>query len=314
MHAPRRLHAIIRHDTPPPRTRPIASLRPTEWIQLGYCVIFAAAAWITVFARRPLPLARRINVSVMAIAAAVILAITHATRQHVSIKAWPILLDCVTVALFLIPYWQTGQFFLGPNQRLQQALLALDERLLPRASKQAGTRRNAFGALLELSYLFCYPLVPVGLACVYLFGLRDHVQGFWLVVLIATYACYAATPLVPAYPPRSLLAANAAGTSDGEATLTASEREKTGKTRLFNLFLLKHGSIHAISFPSAHVASAFAIALALGYYKPVLGAVFLVIAVMISLGAVIGRYHYALDVLLGAATAVITFLCCLRWM
>jgi membrane-associated phospholipid phosphatase len=81
-----------------------------------------------------------------------------------------------------------------------------------------------------------------------------------------------------------------------------------GKARVFNRWILKHGSIHAISFPSAHVASSFAVGLVLARFSPLWGAIFLVLAVWISLGAVIGRYHYALDVLLGAATAMIVFL------
>ena len=114
-------------------------------------------------------------------------------------------------------------------------------------------------------------------------------------VLVATYLCYAMTPFVPAYPPRDL-----AGTPP--------PRAQTGKARIFNRWILKHGSIHAISFPSAHVASAFAVALVLLMVSPTIGLVFLVIAIWISLGAVIGRYHYALDVLLGAATALTVFL------
>ena len=40
------------------------------------------------------------------------------------------------------------------------------------------------------------------------------------------------------------------------------------------------------------------------------GLVFLFISVWISLGAVVGRYHYALDVLLGAVTALAVFTAC----
>jgi Na+/H+ antiporter NhaC len=40
------------------------------------------------------------------------------------------------------------------------------------------------------------------------------------------------------------------------------------------------------------------------------GLVFLSISVWISLGAVAGRYHYALDVLLGAVTALGVFFVC----
>jgi membrane-associated phospholipid phosphatase len=208
------------------------------------------------------------------------------------------------VALFLIPYWQTGQFFLKPNHAIEAKLLAFDRRLLPRASTTSGTSRNPIGFILEMAYLSCYPLVPLGLTAVYAAGLRDKVNGFWLVLLIATYICYAVTPFVPAFPPRSLVNEQPAQTSEPVAN----------KGRIFNRWILKHGSIHAISFPSAHVASAFAIALVLLHYAPLIGAVFLIIAIMISLGAVIGRYHYALDVILGAVTALIVFLACYRYL
>lgn len=277
-------------------------MRTSEWIQLGFAITFAIAAWATLFTPRPLPRRSRWNVTALAIATAITLGFVHMLRPYLSVDRFSILLDGATIALFLIPYWQTGQFFLGPDFRLQAKLLAIDQRLLPRASAASGTRRNLIGAALEIAYLSCYPLVPLALTAVYAFGLRPHVEGFWLVLLLSTYLCYATTPLVPAFPPRSL------------ADLPDAQRAATGKTRLFNLFILKHGSIHAISFPSAHVASAFAIALTLLYYAPPVGAGFLVIAIMISLGAVIGRYHYAADVILGALTALATFLACLHWL
>ena len=48
--------------------------------------------------------------------------------------------------------------------------------------------------------------------------------------------------------------------------------------------------------------------------EAVIGAVFLVIAILISLGAVIGRYHYALDVIMGALTALIVFAASYRYL
>ena len=79
---------------------------------------------------------------------------------------------------------------------------------------------------------------------------------------------------------------------------------------MFNRWILQHGSIHAISFPSAHVASTFAVSLVLLRYAPGVGAAFLFISIWIALGAVIGRYHYALDVITGAITALAVFLAC----
>ena len=280
-------------------------MRMTEQIQLGFALVFAVAAWGTMLRTRPLPPRRRWVVTALAGVAALVFAALHAVRTQLSADHYAVLLDVVTIALFLVPYWQTGQFFTAPNEKIQSRLLAIDQRLLPHASATSGTGRGIVGLVLEMAYLSCYPLVPMGLIAVYAAGLRDKVEGFWLVLLVATYLCYAVTPLVPAYPPRSLLAGEI-----GTAKLT--HEDAANKGRLLNRLILKHGSIHAISFPSAHVASAFAIALVLLYYAPLLGLVFLAIAVMISLGAVIGRYHYALDVILGAVTALAVFLVCLR--
>ncbi len=96
--------------------------------------------------------------------------------------------------------------------------------------------------------------------------------------------------------------------------MSAERSREANKGRLFNRWILKHGSIHAISFPATHVASAFAIAFFLLHYSFWIGTVFLVIATLISLGAVIGRYHYALDVLMRAVTAFLVFLASYRYL
>ncbi|HMF54692.1 MAG TPA: phosphatase PAP2 family protein [Edaphobacter sp.] len=276
-------------------------MRTSEWIQVGFAVIYAVAAWATSLTSRPLPLRRRWVITALAAFAVVTISLTHLCARFLSPNGFLILLDCITVALFLVPYWQTGQFFLGPSKKIQERLLESDRRLMPDVSSRSGTERNSIGFILEMAYLSCYPLVPLGLTAVYVAGLNRKVDGFWLVLLISTYLCYAITPFVPAYPPRSLI---------GDQPVAAAKPSNKG--RIFNRWILQHGSIHAISFPSAHVASAFAIAFVLLLYSPWIGAVFLVIAIMISLGAVIGRYHYALDVLMGAVTALVVFLASYR--
>jgi membrane-associated phospholipid phosphatase len=279
-------------------------MRTSEWIQIVFASVLAVAAWITSLTSHPLPLRRRWIVTGLAVIATMIVELGRFSASFLSPGHLSILRDCLTVALFLVPYWQTGEFFLQPNLKMQDRLLAFDRWLLPGIAAKSGTERTAIGFLLEVAYLFCYPLVPLGLLAVYMAGLREKVGSFWFVVLVSTYICYAVTPFVPALPPRSLICDQA------DATAPATD---TNKGRIFNRWILKHGSIHAISFPSAHVASAFAIALVLLRYAPPVGMVFLVIAVLISLGAVVGRYHYALDVLLGAATALAVFLASYRY-
>jgi membrane-associated phospholipid phosphatase len=280
-------------------------MRTSEWIQIVFASVLAVAAWITTLTSHPLPLRRRWVVTGLAVIAIVIVELGRFSASFLSPAHLSILRDCLKVALFLVPYWQAGEFFLQPNLKMQNRLLAFDRWLLPGIAAKSGTERTAIGFLFELAYLFCYPLVPLSLVAMYVAGLREKVGGFWFVVLVSTYICYAITPFVSALPPRSIISDQAD---------TSAPAKDTNKGRIFNLWILRHGSIHAISFPSAHVASAFAIALVFLRYALPIGVTFLVIAILISLGAVVGRYHYALDVLLGSATALAVFLASYRYL
>ena len=122
------------------------------------------------------------------------------------------------------------------------------------------------GQSLEIAYLFCYPLVPLGLAVLYVAGLHNDVNIFWFIVLVSTYTCYAITPFVPALPPRSI-------GKETAAPLAIESRQVCYR------WVLKHGSIHAISFPSAHVASALSVALVLLWFVPMAGLVFLAVSI-----------------------------------
>ena len=276
-------------------------MRTSEWIQIWFALVLAIAAWIQALSSCPLPARRRWNITLLALVPFAAVMLARSTASVLPPPYVATLRDWLTVALFLIPYWQTGQSFQGPNHRIEERLLAFDRWLMPQTAGTSGTSRTGLGLLLEVAYLFCYPLVPLGLLALYAAGQRTHVASFWLVVLVATYLCYAITPFVPAYPPRDL-----AGSQPAPA--------QTGKARVFNRWILKHGSIHAISFPSAHVASAFAVSLVLLRFTPILGLVFLFVSIWIALGAVVGRYHYALDVLLGAVTALCVFFACYRYL
>jgi membrane-associated phospholipid phosphatase len=200
--------------------------------------------------------------------------------------------DWLPVVLMLVPYWQTGQFFMGPNEKIQQRLVEIDRWLAKAVPHVAETFGRFTRLSMEWAYMFCYPLVPLGLTVLYAAGLREHTSAFWFIVLVPTYFCYAITPFVPALPPRSI-------------TATQSGASKPSKSRVFNLWILKYGSIHAISFPSAHVASSLAVSIVLLRFVPVAGVIFLVISFWIAVAAVAGGYHYAIDVVLGALVVLI---------
>ena len=68
---------------------------------------------------------------------------------------------------------------------------------------------------------------------------------------------------------------------------------------------VQNGTIGANTFPSGHVAGSLAVVFAVIGTVPWVGLVLLVIALSISLACVVGRYHYAIDVVAGAAMALV---------
>jgi membrane-associated phospholipid phosphatase len=203
-----------------------------------------------------------------------------------------ILRDWLPVALTLAPYWQTGQFFTGPDEKVQAWLRAIDQLLLGSVPRIGLTWERATRQVMEWAYMMCYPLVPAGLGVLYAAGLKKDASTFWFLVLVPTYLCYAITPFVPALPPRSL-------------EKTSGSKQNRG--RVMNLWILRYGSIQAISFPSAHVASSLAVSLVLLWAVPAAGWVFLAVTFWIAVAAVAGGYHYAIDVVLGAALTLVIF-------
>src|SRR3954465_5178008 len=109
----------------------IPQMQTSEWIQVVFVLVFAVAAWVTGITSHPLPLRRSWNITILAATAIGVVTIGCYSSSLLAPDYRPILGDCLTVALFLVPYWQTGQFFLGPNLKIQDRLLAFDRWLLP---------------------------------------------------------------------------------------------------------------------------------------------------------------------------------------
>jgi membrane-associated phospholipid phosphatase len=193
----------------------------------------------------------------------------------------------------LIVYWQAGQFYGTPNQKLQSWLVGFDQRWLGAFSNRFARRWKTswVGSYFEFAYLFCYALIPLGVGVLYWATLRSVIDEYWSTVLPASYLCYVLVPFAQTLPPRMLRPAG-------------SIPQPRQKIRSFNLFILRHASIHLNTFPSAHVASTIAASLVLIGHLPAVGVVFLLIALSIAAGAVLGFYHYSLDVILGAALGI----------
>lgn len=265
-------------------------MRSPEWIQVVFALILSAAAWI-----RPLPARRRLDVTLFAVFAVCAAAGASYGAKFLTPGQAAVLWDWFPLALIFVPYWQTGRFFLGPNREFQNALVMQDRRWLRRLSPITRHLGPRFRFFFEIAYLSCYALVPLGLGLLTIAGQSRYADAYWVVVLVSTYICYAITPFFPALPPRTV---------ENEQAIAVTPNSG----RAINHWLLKRGSIQAISFPSAHVASTLALSLMLLKVLPVTGSIVLAWSVSIAVAAVVGRYHYALDVVLGAAVAVVVYL------
>ena len=258
-------------------------MRSYEWITLGYYLVFAGLGW-----RRTLPWRRR--------AAVTGIAIVGFAGIWITVILESIVRDWLPVLLIPLAYWQAGQFVLPLNQAFQKKLQKWDRKPLlafGRFSTNTPVPRY-LGLALEFAYLLCYPLVPCGLAALYLTGMGRFAEEFWNIVIPPAYLCYATFPFVQTLPPRAI------------ENAVVWQPQQSG-LRTLNLFLVRHVTTQANTFPSGHVAASLAIALELTRLAPAVGAIFLFFAIGIAGGAFIGRYHYAVDVLLGAGLAVISF-------
>src|SRR5438093_10511090 len=239
-----------------------------EWMSLMFYAAFALLAWTRALSGRRRGLAT-------GIAFAGITGIL--TLRSTAVRDW------LPLAFIPMAYWQTGQFVLPLNKWLQFKLEAFDRKHLGRTSPP-------FMWVLELSYLFCYQLVPLGLVALYMSGMGGFAEEFWNVVLPPAYACYATFPFVQTLPPRAI-------------ERDAPWQPRQMPLRSLNLFILRHVSIQANTFPSGHVAASLAVALVLLSHATTAGVVFLGLSVGVAAGAFWGRYHYGPDVLLGALMA-----------
>lgn len=157
--------------------------------------------------------------------------------------------------------------------------------------------------LFELSYLLCYVAVPAAFVLVLRSGTQVEVDRFWTAVLAAGFACYGTLPWLVARPPRMLhtTSTHAARTLAPRQARGNLDRSPRAAVRGLNTFVLSRVSHGHNTFPSGHVAVSIAAALGVLAVSPAAGEVMLAIAAGIAIGATAGRYHYAIDVLLGVA-------------
>ena len=256
----------------------------------AYPVIVAFLLYSAVMARvHPLPPQRR------AIVSGVVVADTLLLWWLSNLRSGPALVvrDWMPAVQILIAYWISGAFVGLPMPKAEAWLAKWDRWLFDRAgvTRIAARAPRLILEALEAAYLSVYLVVPLGFAIVW-FGAPDlDVRRYWTVVVASEVICYAMLPWIRTRPPRAI--GDHLGIDAREVAL-----------RRVNLQVLHRGSIHANTVPSGHAAGALATALMVMEYMPIAGMVFLALAFAIMTGSIVGRYHYAMDSVLGALVAL----------
>jgi hypothetical protein len=199
-------------------------------------------------------------------------------------------------AMILIGYWLSGLFVGAPQPPLERWLLQSDRQLFARLQIDRLLESAPRWALdgIEFIYSTVYLVVMAGALIVAPVG-THAVLEYWAVVVPAELVCCAALPFLRCRPPRSL-------EPDGVIA------RRNPIMRRLNNVIVNRGSVQVNTIPSAHVAAALAAGLAVASWEPVAGAVVILCAILIALAATLGRYHYAVDCLLGAAVALVIWL------
>jgi len=283
-----------------------SGMRPSLPAVLLYCYFTYMTVEVLLF---PLSIGEQALVVVLNLLACATLlmlernAASHRSRFLAVVRDW---LPCI---LILVAYREAGLLVIpDPSHRLDYVFVHWDQMLL---NNSWVTSALAVGSpwlqrYLEFAYFLCYPVVPLGVATLYLTRRgsdsllspsRDTsaVEHYWTAVLMAALTCYVLFPLFPLTPPRELF--HDLPGPQGAPGL-----------RGLNHWLLNRYAVGASLFPSGHVASATAAALAIRRYAPRAGLVFLLVAASITVATVYGRYHYAADALAGAVVGVTAYL------
>jgi hypothetical protein len=247
----------------------------SDLFAIGYFCLLALLALV-----QPLPARRRALIVGTA-------AIMAAALYGISTTSGP-LRDWSPNATILVAYYLSGRLFVRPSHSIEASLMAWDRRLLGDPAAAFMTWPTWLLTALDVIYLGTFLTVPAGLLALSLAGRMDLVDHYWTIVMGSLLVCYAGTAVIHTRPPRIL-----------ERT-----RERAARPMQYlALQAVDDFTIGINTIPSGHVAAPLAVGLALMQPLPMLGAVFLLLAIVITVACISGRYHFIVDCALGAVVA-----------
>lgn len=249
----------------------------SEWIACGYFIVLVVACWV-----RPVKTTRRAIITVASFVAVVTI-VYLSSIDLPSIHMW------APLAYIGVGYYLCGLLWVAPSGAMETWLKDWDRRLLGADPSRSFAKwptpvLSAFSVIYASTFL----VVPAGLAVLLLGGHSALADRFWTLVLGAEFGSFAALAIVQTRPPWTF------------APMQADRASVHG----FVARLVERYLIGANTFPSGHVASTVAVAVAVMGAMPWTGVAFLSLAACIAIATVVGRYHYVMDAAAGALLAI----------
>ena len=272
-----------------------ASVRRSEWVILGFLVYAIALGNLLPVAPSVRHLVMLLNGTILA--GYTLLIVLNRTKPTL---IFSVVRDAVSLSLIVLAYREMGWFAQRHLNHTLEASWVTWDRLALRGGMRAVIESigPVIPSILEISYSLVYAVAPFAIVMLYVYGRREKVDQFLFVFAAGVLLCYAQFPFWPSEPPRVVFLGQ-----DLPAYATVFRR--------FNLWMLGNYGIHTSVFPSAHVAGAFAAAFGAMRVLPERAWVsrfLFVVASLIAIATVYGRYHYLADALAGLLVALVAFM------
>lgn len=236
-------------------------------------IVFAAVLLVPALARGRVALAALI--AAFAVASAALATLDGAAARFIA-----------PLIVLLAGYWLSGPFYTSPSPQLEAWLMRLDDAW--RVDERVAASPSWVKALTDAVYMACYPFMVAAAIPAFLAS-REAFAWHWVLVLSAELACYVTLPWLQARPPHEIR--------------TIGVRPRF--LRRLNERALETLSVRATTIPSGHVAGPIAASLSVWMIAPEWAPWLMAGALAITAATVIGRYHYAVDALLGLATGAV---------
>ena len=134
-------------------------MRTAEWINLVFFSFFIIVSWL-----RRLTSRRRLAIAAIGATGIGLIVAVQLAHWLLPLFAVSVTRDWLPAALMPMLYWQAGRFSSRVNESFQKKLQRLDDKLIGSWMQSLAAKPSYqwIAVSLELAYLSCYALVPMG--------------------------------------------------------------------------------------------------------------------------------------------------------